>query len=356
MSQTGPPVGAAYDKVTYDPAFAAEEAAAGATSDPVVESKLRIKRDVNDPCSVNPNGYGPVSDPDTYASFMSDSQFGAIANAAVVPQGYSLSYSNMNGSAQGNGYMGLYTLQSFDTIKCQQYCDAAFSCYAINVYMERDPKYNPADSCPNPQSTTNFKCTLWGLPLTDTGATGQGQYRNQFRIGIRGSNGMLPIFSVTPFFFVTAQFQSPLMNIYPDCSKVIANFPHRLHKTALMARLPLEEPFRHLETIWDRNTTLVSTIQASARLRARLPQTMTKNILAPTALMTPATSSTPLSYPRITNPKEPIAPCILRRGTRAIAPTLASTMVVTIILSARATAILSILRTRGPLAARLRHE
>ncbi|MCJ1445064.1 MAG: hypothetical protein MMC23_005569 [Stictis urceolatum] len=189
VSQTGPPVGAAYDKVTYDPAFAAEEAAAGATSDPVVESKLRIKRDVNDPCSVNPNGYGPVSDPDTYASFMSDSQFGAIANAAVVPQGYSLSYSNMNGSAQGNGYMGLYTLQSFDTIKCQQYCDAAFSCYAINVYMERDPKYNPADSCPNPQSTTNFKCTLWGLPLTDTGATGQGQYRNQFRIGIRGSNG-----------------------------------------------------------------------------------------------------------------------------------------------------------------------
>ncbi|KAL9115553.1 MAG: hypothetical protein Q9187_007292, partial [Circinaria calcarea] len=67
----------------------------------------------------------------------------------------------MDASTQQAGYMGLYTLSSYDTIKCQQYCDTAPSCYAFNMYMERDPSVDPADDCPNPPSITNFKCTLY---------------------------------------------------------------------------------------------------------------------------------------------------------------------------------------------------
>ena len=96
----------------------------------------------------------------------------------------------MNGSTQQNTYMGLYTMQTFDTVKCQQYCDNAPSCYAINVYMERDPSVDPADTCPNPPSITNFKCTLWGSFVTADSATNTGQWRNQFHVVIAGSNGM----------------------------------------------------------------------------------------------------------------------------------------------------------------------
>lgn len=90
-----------------------------------------------------------------------------------------------------SNYMGLYTLTSFDTLACAQKCDAAPGCLAINLYIERDPTLDPNnDNCPNPPSTTNYKCTLWGAPVVAEEATNKGQWRDQFQVVITGSNGM----------------------------------------------------------------------------------------------------------------------------------------------------------------------
>jgi len=43
--------------------------------------------------------------------------------------------------------------------------------------------------CPNPPSTTNFKCTLWGAPVVQAQANNKGQWRDSFQIVITGSNG-----------------------------------------------------------------------------------------------------------------------------------------------------------------------
>ena len=48
---------------------------------------------------------------------------------------------------------------------------------------------NSLKSCPNPPSTTNFKCTLWGAPVSQAEATNQGQWRDSFQVVITGSNG-----------------------------------------------------------------------------------------------------------------------------------------------------------------------
>lgn len=86
-----------------------------------------------------------------------------MANNAPTPDGYALAFSNLSASLQASNYMGLYTLTSYDTLTCASKCDQA-NCSAFNVYLERDPTLNAsAQNCPNPPSTTNFKCTLWGL-------------------------------------------------------------------------------------------------------------------------------------------------------------------------------------------------
>ncbi|GKT89997.1 carbohydrate-binding-like protein [Colletotrichum tofieldiae] len=92
-------------------------------------------------------------------------------------------------SVEGPGYQGLYTLTSYNPIQCQQYCDAAPACYGFNLFMERDPKFTPSDTCVDPESITNYKCTLWGAGVSEGAATNQGQWRNDFHVGISGSNG-----------------------------------------------------------------------------------------------------------------------------------------------------------------------
>lgn len=86
--------------------------------------------------------------------------------------------------------MGLYTLTEYDTLGCASQCDQASGCVAFNMYVERDPSLNAnAVSCPNPPSTTNYKCTLWGAPVSSDEATNTGQYQDSFEIVIAGSNG-----------------------------------------------------------------------------------------------------------------------------------------------------------------------
>lgn len=89
-----------------------------------------------------------------------------------------------------SNYMGLYTFRSYDTLGCASKCDQASGCEAFNMYIERDPTLDSNQTnCPNPPSTTNYKCTLWGVPLSQEEATNVGQYRDSFHVVIAGSNG-----------------------------------------------------------------------------------------------------------------------------------------------------------------------
>ncbi len=100
-----------------------------------------------------------------------------------------MSYSDLNAATQGPSYLGYYTLDSYDPVACQQYCDDIEVCYAFNIYFERDPSEDSGPSCPNPPSTINIKCALFGAFLDGTTATDEGQLRDQFQVVVRGSNG-----------------------------------------------------------------------------------------------------------------------------------------------------------------------
>ena len=109
---------------------------------------------------------------------------------ASTPDGYSQAFDDQSGSVSASNYMGLYTLDSYDTFTCASKCDQA-NCQAFNIYLERDPSVDPnAKDCPNPPSTTNYKCTLWGVPISSNQATNTGQWRDSFQVVILGSNGL----------------------------------------------------------------------------------------------------------------------------------------------------------------------
>ncbi|KAI4088237.1 MAG: hypothetical protein LQ339_008748 [Xanthoria mediterranea] len=187
---TGPAPEAVSEPVTYSEPAAKADAAAEVTQALSTPSKRSLAaRGVNDPCSPQPDGYGPKPPVDTDTDFLAFSNFSDTATSAPTPQGYSLSFSNKQASVSLNSYLGLYTLKTYDTIKCQQLCDAANLCSAFNIYFERDPTLAPAEACPKPAAFTNIKCTLWGSPVTPESAKNRGQYRRDFHVVIAGSNG-----------------------------------------------------------------------------------------------------------------------------------------------------------------------
>jgi hypothetical protein len=159
-------------------------------------------------CAPQPAGSGPVSDPDTPDAFLANQYLQVIqsrdlwstilritkglAEGAPTPAGYNSVFTNLQASLTASMYMGLWTLQSFDTTRCASLCDQNDGCVAFNVYIERDPSLDAnATNCPNPPSTTNFKCTLWGAPISSQEATNNGQWRDSFHVVITGSNGKL---------------------------------------------------------------------------------------------------------------------------------------------------------------------
>ncbi|KAL8686169.1 MAG: hypothetical protein Q9224_005531, partial [Gallowayella concinna] len=175
------------DPVMVMPSYDVVEEA-GATNKPAIAPRSRLyRRDGN--CAVQPAGNGPVSSPDTPAAFLSNSVYPAMAENATIPDGYSMVMQNGDGSLSASNYMGLKTLKSYDTLGCASLCDQATGCQAFNMYVERDPSMDPnVDSCPNPPSTTNFKCTLWGATVSAAQATNKGQWRDSFQIVIAASN------------------------------------------------------------------------------------------------------------------------------------------------------------------------
>ena len=89
-----------------------------------------------------------------------------MTTSASTPDGYAPAFVNLAGALSASNYMGLYTLTGYDTLGCASKCDQADGCQAFSVYIERDPRVDPnADSCANPPSETNYKCTLWGAPI-----------------------------------------------------------------------------------------------------------------------------------------------------------------------------------------------
>lgn len=131
---------------------------------------------------------------DTYGDVSLIVFFKATATNAPTPDGYSAAFQNKDGSLSASNYMGLYTLTSYDTLGCASLCDQANDCEAFNMYIERDPSVDPnATDCPNPPSTINYKCTLWGAPVVEEEATNKGQWRDSFQVVITGSNGMSSI-------------------------------------------------------------------------------------------------------------------------------------------------------------------
>ncbi|MCJ1485749.1 hypothetical protein MMC06_005924 [Schaereria dolodes] len=163
---------------------------APAPIEPITTPISKVKREPtlverDGSCAVQPAGSGPVPTPDTVAAFSADPDLQAFSQNAPTPDGYVEAFQGATGSLSASNYMGLYTLASYDTLTCASQCDQASGCQAFNVYIE--PNYHK--NCPNPPSTTNFKCTLWGAPVSSAEATNTGQWRDSFEVVIAGSNG-----------------------------------------------------------------------------------------------------------------------------------------------------------------------
>lgn len=109
------------------------------------------------------------------------------ANSAPTPDGYTLVFSNLSASLEASNYLGLYPLDFYDPLTCAATCDSQPSCHAFNVFLERDPPMNTG--CAKPTSTTNYRCILFGVPVTSLLATNTDEYVGNFHIVIAGSNG-----------------------------------------------------------------------------------------------------------------------------------------------------------------------
>ncbi|CZT20094.1 uncharacterized protein RCC_05951 [Ramularia collo-cygni] len=143
----------------------------------------------DDKCNAQPMGAGPAVQPDTAEAFTSFPGFSAAANAAQTPSGYKQVFKNLNAAYSGYSYITYTNLNSYDPKACADACDAYKGCSSFNVYFERDPTLAPGPNCPNPPSTTNIRCALWGSAIDADGATNNGEYREKFHVVITGSNG-----------------------------------------------------------------------------------------------------------------------------------------------------------------------
>ncbi|KAK2043861.1 hypothetical protein LZ31DRAFT_554822 [Colletotrichum somersetense] len=152
-----------------------------------------------DPCAPQPAGSGPSVQPDTPEAFVANPAFHQLALGAATPSGYGSTFKDLNASVNANSYLGLHTLNSYDVAQCASYCDNTNLCTGINIYIERDPAYNPSGcSCTTPPSITNYKCTLWGSGVDKAAATNFGQTRDGFQVVIAGSNGYEKTNNTTP--------------------------------------------------------------------------------------------------------------------------------------------------------------
>ncbi|EME44698.1 hypothetical protein DOTSEDRAFT_24689 [Dothistroma septosporum NZE10] len=197
---------------TTDPALAASRTATATGACPTTPEKGTYCGFINplDPCAPQPDGYGPVPNPDTPEAFESDPalQAKALTAPTSVPASggavYNQVFKNLKAATQAQSYLGLRTLQEYDVNKCAAFCDCTDLCTSFNMFIERDPSLNPTNNdstynpgyqtvwgqnCPNPPSMSSYKCTLWGSKIDANSATNTGQTQEQFEIVITASDG-----------------------------------------------------------------------------------------------------------------------------------------------------------------------
>ncbi|KAK0388189.1 hypothetical protein NLU13_4434 [Sarocladium strictum] len=144
----------------------------------------------DDPCALQPGGFGPVSSPDTVQAFLNNGDLHKMAKSASDPRGYKNTFKDLSAAVNANTYLGYRILETYDVQACADWCDGTDLCTSFNVFIERDPKWNPYKcSCEQPDSITNFKCSLWGSGVDAKAAVNDGQYRGDFEVRIVGSNG-----------------------------------------------------------------------------------------------------------------------------------------------------------------------
>ncbi|KAI4120592.1 MAG: hypothetical protein LQ341_007525 [Variospora aurantia] len=140
-------------------------------------------------CRPLPPGSGPVSSPDTPEAFSANPAYSSLALNATTPDGYSSVMKNLDASLAATNYLSNSVLTSYDTLACASLCNRVVECQAFNLYIERNPTLDPNTViCPNPPSTTNFKCTLWGSIVSAAQATNRGYMSASFSVVIAGSN------------------------------------------------------------------------------------------------------------------------------------------------------------------------
>jgi hypothetical protein len=168
-----------------------------------------------DPCAAQPNAYGPPTTPDTVDAFKSNTVYSDLAKNAKTPSGYTQSFSNLQGSVEGSGYLSYKLLTSYDPQACASYCAETDTCTGFNIFIERDPKFNQDKcSCEAP-SITQFKCSIWGQEVKKEAATNKGGNQGGFEVVIVGSNG-----------YNKQTYTPPSMP--PSCSKP-QDCGHKLH-------------------------------------------------------------------------------------------------------------------------------
>ncbi|KAG9658703.1 hypothetical protein KCU64_g4346, partial [Aureobasidium melanogenum] len=171
----------------------AAAASAAVSAQPAINNASTVnERDLvarDSVCVKQKPGKGPVASPDTPEAFLALDELSNLSATVATPYGYSQVFANQKASLSASVYMGLYTLNSYDVPGCQSICDQNTGCVAFNMYAERDPSVNPDPSqCPNPTSTTNYKCTIWGAPVSQEQANNFGQWRASFHVVIAASN------------------------------------------------------------------------------------------------------------------------------------------------------------------------
>ncbi|USP75060.1 hypothetical protein yc1106_02334 [Curvularia clavata] len=143
-----------------------------------------------DPCAAQPNAYAPNTTPDTVDAFKNNPVYHKMATSAKTPDGWESAFTDLSGSVTGSGYLGYFEMTSYDPLTCAKKCDDTKTCTGFNVFVERDPKWNPEQcSCDKADSVARFKCTLWGQDVTKESATNVGQTQSGFEVIIVASNG-----------------------------------------------------------------------------------------------------------------------------------------------------------------------
>ena len=108
-----------------------------ATLASLTNASALLPRAVNDACAPQPTGAGPTPPKTGPGAFQKFGTFTTVCTIATTPTGYQRTFHNQLASTQGGGYLGLYSMSSYDTNACASLCTASVGCKGFNMYYER---------------------------------------------------------------------------------------------------------------------------------------------------------------------------------------------------------------------------